>query len=122
MTDKAIGIFVFGMAFGGLAMIIAEAIDNTREERRITKMIKGSFRKYPYRNISFTTWEQVQFLENIIIDTFTIDIVEGVFLFDYNSLMVAFPDSLTQFILQVLYNTPGEATVLYSVIRKVVKA
>lgn len=121
MTDKVITIFVMGMAFGGLAMITAEAIDNVREERRIKRMIRGNFRKYPHRNITFANEEEMQLLEEVMYEVFEPEMLDKLFLFDYISCSVVFPESLTTFILQILYNTPSDARVLYKVIRKVVK-
>lgn len=121
MTDKVITIFVMGMAFGGLAMIIAEAIDNVREERRINRMIRGNFKKYPHRNITFSAQEELQLLEETLNEVFEPGMLDKFFLFDYSSCSVVFPESLTSFILQILYNTPADARVLYKVIRKVVK-
>lgn len=121
MTDKVIGIFVLGLAFGGLAMIIAEAIDNVREERRINRMIRGNFKKYSHRNITFSAQEELQLLEETLNEVFEPGMLDKLFLFDYGSYSVVFPESLTTFILQILYNTPADARVLYKVIGKVVK-
>lgn len=122
MTDKVVAIFVFGMCFGGILMIIAEAVDNTRERRKLMSLRTGNWKRYPYRSVYLDNEVQLQTLEEVCEKIFDEDFLTEVLLFDYVANTVVFPESCTTIILQALYNTSGNGLQIYELTRKIVNS
>lgn len=121
--DKAIGIFVFGIAIGGFCMILAEAYDNTKERKQIMKTIASSnFKNYPYRTILLHTVEEVTLIETVCEQIFNEEFVTNTMYFNYIEMEVHIPDSATGIVVQGLQNYAGDGLLIHKCITKIVNA
>ena len=121
--DKAIGVFVFGMAIGGVCMILAEAYDNTKERKQIMKTIASSnFKNYPYRTILLHTVEEVILIETVCEQIFNEEFVTNTMYFNYIEMEVHIPDSATWIVVQGLQNYAGDGLLIHKCITKIVNA
>lgn len=120
--DKAIGIFVFGMAIGGFCMILAEAYDNTKERKEIMKTIAyANFKDYPYRTILLHTVEEVELIETVCEQVFNEQFITDTFYFNYVEMEIHFPESATWLIIQALQNYAGDGLLIHKCITRIVK-
>lgn len=121
--DKAIGIFVLGMAIGGLVMILAEAYDNTKERGQIMKTIAAdNFKNYPYRTILFHTVDEVTLVETVCEQVFHEDFITKTMYFNYVDMEVHIPESATWLVVQALQNYAGDGFLIHKCITRIVKA
>lgn len=122
MTDKVVAIFVFGMCFGGILMIIAEAYDNTKERKQTMKTIVSDyFKNYPYRTILLHSVEEVELIENVCDSVFNEQFVMDTMYFDFVEMEVRFPESATWIIIQALQERPDDGFLIHKCINSIVR-